>query len=54
MAWGIGLLSGPALGGFLYERVGFARLTLLWAPFVVSMAVVLARAGGSRRVEPVL
>jgi MFS transporter, DHA1 family, solute carrier family 18 (vesicular amine transporter), member 1/2 len=54
VAWGIGLLSGPALGGFLYDRVGFARLTLLWAPFVVSMAAVLARAGGSRRVEPVL
>jgi len=54
MAWGIGLLSGPALGGFLYERLGFARLTLLWAPFVVSMAVSLARAGRSQRVEPVL
>jgi MFS family permease len=23
MAWGPGLLSGPAIGGFLYERMGF-------------------------------
>ena len=22
MAWGVGLLGGPALGGFLFERVG--------------------------------
>ena len=22
-AWAIGLLIGPALGGFLYERIGF-------------------------------
>ena len=28
MAWGVGLLGGPALGGFLFERLGFAALTL--------------------------
>ena len=22
MAWGVGLLGGPALGGFLFERIG--------------------------------
>jgi multidrug resistance protein len=54
MAWGVGLLSGPAVGGFLYERIGFTRLTLLWAPSVISTALVLARAGRSRRVESVL
>ena len=54
MAWGVGLLSGPALGGFLYERLGFTRLTLLWAPCVVSMVLVLARTGRPRRVEPAL
>ena len=45
MAWGVGLLSGPALGGFLYERVGFARLTLGWAPIVIGVTVLLACAG---------
>ena len=25
VAWGVGLLGGPALGGFLFERMGFAR-----------------------------
>ena len=25
MAWGAGLLGGPALGGFLFERIGFRR-----------------------------
>ena len=40
MAWGAGLLGGPAIGGFVFERVGFARLTLLWAPLLL---VVSAR-----------
>jgi MFS family permease len=31
MAWGAGLLGDPALAGFLFERFGFARLTLTWA-----------------------
>ena len=26
-AWALGLLAGPAAGGFLYERMGFERLT---------------------------
>jgi MFS transporter, DHA1 family, solute carrier family 18 (vesicular amine transporter), member 1/2 len=54
MAWGVGLLSGPAIGGFLYERLGFTRLTLWWAPFVVLTVVLLARTGRSQRVAPVL
>ena len=36
LAWGVGLLGGPALGGFLFERMGFARLLLAWAPAVVA------------------
>jgi MFS family permease len=44
VAWGVGLLAGPAVGGFLYERVGFQRLALAWAPFVLLITVVLARA----------
>jgi DHA1 family solute carrier family 18 vesicular amine transporter 1/2 len=43
MAWGVGLLGGPALGGFLFERMGFPRLTWLWAPSVVSITILLAR-----------
>jgi DHA1 family solute carrier family 18 vesicular amine transporter 1/2 len=53
MAWGAGLLSGPAVAGFVYERVGFAWLTLLWAPLLLLVAVLLAqqsaaRSGGAR------
>jgi multidrug resistance protein len=43
MAWGAGLLGGPALGGFLFERMGFPRLALFWAPGVVSITILLAR-----------
>ena len=52
VAWAVGLLLGPASGGFLYERYGFARLTLLWAPAVVLVALMLSRiepAAGYRR-----
>lgn len=45
VAWGIGLLAGPALGGFLYERVGFRWLTFAWTPVVVAITIVLAIAG---------
>ena len=41
-AWGVGLLSGPAIGGFLFERLGFARLTLLWMPLVLATTLLLA------------
>jgi len=54
MAWGVGLLGGPALGGFLFERVGFTRLTLLWAPCVISATALLVRAGRRRSVAPAL
>lgn len=43
VAWAIGLLSGPSLGGFLYERVGFLALSLLWAPVLVAITIALAR-----------
>ena len=35
MAWGAGLLGGPAIAGFVFERAGFAWLTLLWAPLLL-------------------
>ena len=43
LAWGAGLLCGPALGGFLFERLGFSRLLVAWAPALVLVAIVLAR-----------
>ena len=43
MAWGAGLLGGPAIAGFVFERAGFARLTLLWAPLLVVVTLLLAR-----------
>jgi MFS transporter, DHA1 family, solute carrier family 18 (vesicular amine transporter), member 1/2 len=42
MAWGAGLLAGPALGGFAYERIGFSRLTLAWAPGLLLVTMALA------------
>jgi MFS family permease len=42
-AWGFGLLIGPAIGGFLFEQLGFARLTFVWMPLVVATTILLAR-----------
>jgi len=59
MAWGAGLLTGPAIGGFLFERLGFARLVLIWSPALLAVTWLLAdvRAprefGQVRRVEGV-
>jgi multidrug resistance protein len=44
-AWGVGLLVGPAAGGFLFERLGFSTLTFVWAPVVLVATAVLARWG---------
>jgi MFS family permease len=43
VAWAVGLLVGPAAGGFLYERLGLTVLSLMWAPGVVLIALVLSR-----------
>jgi len=43
MAWAVGLLGGPAVGGFLFERIGFAHLTLAWAPVLVLVTWLLGR-----------
>jgi len=43
MAWGVGLLGGPSLGGFLYERMGFSRLALVWTPGLIAVTLLLAR-----------
>lgn len=44
-AWALGLLIGPALGGFLFERMGFFRLSVVWAIVVIAVTVLLTRAG---------
>jgi MFS transporter, DHA1 family, solute carrier family 18 (vesicular amine transporter), member 1/2 len=43
MAWGVGLLGGPALSGFMFERMGFVRLTIVWAPALLIVTWLLAR-----------
>jgi multidrug resistance protein len=42
MAWGAGLLGGPAVGGFLFERLGFSWLALAWAPALLAITWLLA------------
>jgi MFS family permease len=42
-AWGVGLLVGPAIGGFLFERLGFPRLALAWTPVVLVITFFLVR-----------
>jgi DHA1 family solute carrier family 18 vesicular amine transporter 1/2 len=43
LSWGVGLLAGPAIGGFLFERIGFSQLLVLWAPPIALVALVLTR-----------
>jgi MFS family permease len=43
VAWGIGLLGGPALGGFLFERIGFQQIALWWSPGVLLLTALVAR-----------
>lgn len=49
VAWALGLLLGPALGGFLYERVAFGPLTIGWATVVVVLSLMLARLASPAR-----
>ena len=43
-AWALGLLAGPSLGGFLFERLGFERLIFTWMPVMIAITVLLAAA----------
>ena len=43
MAWAVGLMVAPALGGFLLERVGFESLTIGWGILLLVIGLVLAR-----------
>jgi DHA1 family solute carrier family 18 vesicular amine transporter 1/2 len=42
-AWAVGLLVGPALGGWLFDRVGFAALATGWAVVTIVATLALAR-----------
>jgi multidrug resistance protein len=48
VAWAIGLLVGPALGGYLYDHLGFTMLSIIWAPSVVALAFALSRVKAPR------
>jgi len=50
VAWAIGLLAGPAIGGYLYQLLGFAPLILTWAPAMLVATLMIAR--GGRRPAP--
>jgi multidrug resistance protein len=43
VAWAIGLIAGPALGGFLLERIGFGPLTIGWSLLLLVTSLSLAR-----------
>lgn len=52
LAWGAGLLGGPALGGFVFERIGFQYLAFAWAPPVALVTIVLAGVKSHVRLNP--
>ena len=41
-AWAIGLLIGPALGGFAFERVGLAVLLVSWSAAAIIVTLLLS------------
>jgi multidrug resistance protein len=43
MAWAVGLMASPALGGFVLERAGFEALVTGWSLFLLATSVILAR-----------
>jgi DHA1 family solute carrier family 18 vesicular amine transporter 1/2 len=54
LAWGAGLLGGPALGGFVFDEIGFMRLLLLWTPLLLVVRWVLGRVESRRAESPAL
>jgi DHA1 family solute carrier family 18 vesicular amine transporter 1/2 len=48
MAWGAGLLAGPALGGLLFERLGFTPLLLIWSSLLLVVTGLLGRVQSPR------
>ena len=52
MAWAVGLMVAPALGGFLLERIGFEALTVGWGLLLLVIGLILARIGRLRATLP--
>ncbi len=40
-AWAIGLLIGPAAGGFVFERAGLPQLLIAWSVLAIVATLVL-------------
>jgi MFS transporter, DHA1 family, solute carrier family 18 (vesicular amine transporter), member 1/2 len=49
--WAVGLLGGPALGGYLYERMHFSTLALAWGIVVgvITLALPVFRSASTAR-----
>jgi MFS family permease len=43
VAWGIGLLIGPSVGGLMLQELGFQVLTLSWSTVLILAALVIRR-----------
>jgi DHA1 family solute carrier family 18 vesicular amine transporter 1/2 len=43
VAWAVGLMGGPALGGFLFQHIGFTALTIAWSVSLLLASLALAR-----------
>ena len=52
-AWGCGLLGGPAIGGVLYEDIGFTILLSFWPLMLIGTAGWLAVARRAAREQSV-
>jgi len=52
--WAVGVLFGPALGGYLYERMRFSTLALGWSAAIVGVTLALPvfRSGPTARPSP--
>jgi MFS transporter, DHA1 family, solute carrier family 18 (vesicular amine transporter), member 1/2 len=52
--WAVGVLFGPALGGYLYERMHFSTLALGWSAAIVAITLALPifRSGPTARPSP--
>jgi DHA1 family solute carrier family 18 vesicular amine transporter 1/2 len=53
-AWGCGLLGGPAVGGVLYERLGFAQMLIVWPVLLLGTAAWFAYAAPRSRTASVI
>lgn len=43
VAWSVGLMAGPAIGGFVFEHAGFGTLTAGWSLLLAATALLFFR-----------